>query len=68
LHDGVSIFEALSSMDTHTFDKGQIKYDESDSYQAYSNFKKIVGGLKQFYEQMHGADENGDKESPSDAS
>lgn len=55
-------------MDSHTFDKGQIKYDESDSYQAYSNFKKIVGGLKQFYEQMHGPDENGDKESPSDAS
>jgi hypothetical protein len=62
LQDGISIFESLAMMDSKTFDKNQIKYDDTDSYQSYSNFKKVLAGLKDFYKRMHGYDENTSQE------
>ena len=62
LQDGISMFECLSMMDGKTFDKNLIKYDDSDSYQSYSNFKKVLAGLKEFYKRMHGYDENTSQE------
>lgn len=62
LQDGISIFESLAMMDSKTFDKNQIKYDDTDSYQSYSNFKKVLAGLKEFYKRMHGYDENTSQE------
>lgn len=45
-------------MDSKVFDKNQIKFEDSDPYQSYSNFKKVLAGLKEFYRRMHGHDEN----------
>ena len=45
-------------MDSKIFDKNVIKYDDTDSYQSYSNFKKVLAGIKEFYKRMHGYDEN----------
>ena len=58
LQDGIAIMEALSVMDASVFRRNAISYDESDSYQAYSNYKMALGGLHSFYEQLHGFDES----------
>ena len=58
LQDGIAIMEALSVMDASIFRRNEISYDESDSYQAYSNYKMTLGGLHSFYEQLHGFDES----------
>lgn len=51
--------EALAEMDTVTFPRSAISYEESDPYQAYSNYQMVVTGLRAFYERLH-APEDGD--------
>ena len=54
LQDGVSIMEALPSMDPSVFSKSQTCYDEEDPYQAFKNYQTVVMGLNIFYKNFHG--------------
>lgn len=65
LQDGISIMEALAEMDPNTFPRSAISYEESDPYQAYSNYQMVVSGLRAFYERLHAPEDGASRASVS---
>lgn len=58
LSDGVTVLEALCTMDPDIFKRSELINDFEDSYQSYKNYKHVITGLVTFYANLHGPDQD----------
>ena len=58
LSDGITVCEALATMDPEIFRKSDIIDDYEDAYQSYKNYRLIITGLVNFYNNLHGPDQD----------